>query len=285
MTPLKKLLELYKSMLYQKEVEEVEPIEVEVKPIMAEDFKDNTCVLEDPSPGDVVEIVPSYDNLEMTFLVLREINGFYEVVPMSPFYQFASPRDVLVLVEGRPYIVQTELSFDVPKKDFTRRFGNATLFKVGEVGRETLERVKRVARGEEEGDGGMVGEVKEEFKRLEAKRWFAVFTSQIAEEEALQELSTLLEELKSELPLSASEQEGVRGRVEGLEWFYDEIDEVLVILPEDELVGKKKKVVLEVEGEEITLFEGELPSKIELPLRKEAYSYTLLERGLKLKDA
>ncbi len=284
MTPLKELLELYKAML-RTDVGDVKPMPVSACPPPARVSVDKENLLENPKPGDMVEIVPPYDNLEMVFLILREVRDSFEIVPLSRFWQFATPKDVVLKVGSSIYIAQTDLSFDVLKESFTRRFGNAFLFKIGEVDPKTLRRIERVSDGKEKGDGGMWGGVKGEFKSLEAKRWFGVFSSQIAEEEFLQALNAVLKDLKEELPLAASEQESVRGEKEGIVWFYDEEEEVLIIVPREELIGSKKKIYLDIEGEKFIIFEGKLPEKIEIPLKREAYSYRVLTKWLRVEDA
>jgi len=288
MRPLEELLAIYKAMLNlegEATTQEVGDYERTGAP----DFRDVEPLrieeLTSPQRGDVVEIVPPYDNLEMRFIILRETSGFFEVVPLSPFWEFATPKDVVIEVEGEPYIAQTDISFDVPLDNFTKRFGNRRLFKVGKVDEDILRRIELVCDGKEKGDGNMVGSIKGEFKKLEAQRWFALWTSQIAEEEALQELESLIMDLKErEASLAASEEETLYGSKEGIRWFYNERERTLVLLPEEELLGKEKRIFLDFDGERFILFEGKLPPRIEIPIRKEAYSWRILNDSLGIED-
>ncbi len=262
MRPLEELLILYKALLTQEvDREGLSPVRIDVR------------------PGDVCEIVPSYDALEQVFLVLREVNRFYEVVPLSPFYEFATPSDVLIKVNGRPYIAQTDISFGIPVQDFSLRFPEARIVKVGEVPQKTLEKIIKVTEGKERGDGKIKGGIKGEFKIMEAKRWLDVFKRQIAYEE----FSSLVEALKDEeLSLAASEEESLFGENEYLSWLYDEDRKNLVLVPRKEFVGKGKVLYLDLEGKEFVLFVGKLPERMEIPLK--SYNHKVFKKRLRIKD-
>ncbi len=284
----KELLEIYKTLLYTKvEEPEIEEVYIKDKPVRPEEVEPQKAEeVESPEEGDVIEIVPPYDGFEMKFLVARKINGHFEIVPLSRFYEFATPYDVVFILNGETYIAQTDLALTVPEEKFSKRFGNRFLFKEGKVDRELLERIIRVLDGKEKGDGKIMTEEQKEFKKIESKRWFSVFMAQIEEEEILEELNSFLKELKAEnLALAASEQEKTWGEKEGLRWFYDENAEQLIIVPSEEMVGKRKRIILKTEHEEFTIFEGYLPEKIEIPLEKEAYSHGILKRFLEVEDA
>ena len=284
MDPLKEILELYRELVEMKMddiyAESFEPLEwkrVHPLPQKVEELKD-------PLPGDVVEVVPSPDMLEMVFIVLRRVRGFVEIVPLSRFWEMATPKDVLLKVSGETYIAQTSLSMDIVRQDFKRIFRDRKLFIIDRLKDRTLQKVRAVCDGEARGDGLVITDEKREFKKLEIKRWFPVFAEGIILYETSQELTDAMERLKEALPLAASEQEDVRGEKEGITWFYDETDEVLILLPAEELIGTAKRINLRVGGEVVNLYEGVLPPKVELPLKRSAYSRKILEENLFVED-
>ncbi len=284
MTPLEEILELYKQALKLEDVPEYEDINIKApdydifKNIKPKEIKE----IEIPEEGDIVEVFPSPDGLEMIFLVFRKYkNGYVELLPVSKFWELATPEDVLIWFEGETYIVQTDLGFEVPEEDFAKRFGNRKVFLLGKLDPDQMKEIEEVYEGRKRGAGGMWGGPKEEFKTLESRRYFSLFAQMIEEEEKLLELSAFFEKHK-EYALAAAGEEKTWGEKEGIKWFYDSEEKRLILTPEEDLVGKRKRILLEADGDKVVLFEGELPKKIELPL--ESYSYFLLERSLRVED-
>ena len=231
-----------------------------------------------PQEGDVVELLASPDGLEVLLLMFRKREEFMEVVPVSRFWEFATPRDALIFLEGQPHIAQTDLSLDLPLAFLSR----LPLVKLSALSEKELEKVRRVYRGEERGAGRMSGGVKREFKREEAKRYRGLFEAWVREEETRRSLSDIFLEFRELTP--AAGEESPWGRVEGVRWFYNEEEETLVLIPREDLVGREGRIVLELEEGEVTLFSGRIPRRISLPLDREAYDYRLLERRLRVKD-
>ncbi len=187
MTPLEEILEVYRKMLKGKvEMDMEDTMDIEVLPIDFSNIRpkeikeiSNESEL---SEGDIIEIFPSIDGLELYLLVYRiYINGFVELLPVSKFYELATPDDVLVYIDGNPFIVETDLGFEIPLENFPRRFGNRKVFKIGRLTPDELKEVEDVYEGRRKGAGGMYGGPKEEFKALESKRYFALFVSTIGE--------------------------------------------------------------------------------------------------------
>ena len=281
MTPLEEILSLYKEALRKEEHLESEAVQIEVPEIPDVEAK-KIQQLELPEEGDVIEIFPSPDGLEMIFLVFRIYrNGYVELLPMSRFWELATPEDVLVDFQGETYIVETDLGFEVPKEDFSRRFDSRKVLLLGKLDPDQMKEVEEVYEGRKKGAGGMWGGPKGEFKKLESRRYFSLFAQMIEEEEKLLELSAFFERHR-EYALAAAGEEKTWGEKEGIRWFYDSEEKKLVLTPEENLVGKRKRILLEAEGDMTVLFEGELPRKIELPL--ENYSLSLLERSLRVED-
>ncbi len=284
MTPLEEILELYKQALKLEDVPEYEDIDIETldydvfKNIKPKEIKE----IKIPEEGDIIEIFPSPDGLEMIFLVFRKYrNGYVELLPMSKFWELATPEDVLIDFEGETYIVETDLGIDVPEENFSKRFGNRKVFLLGKLTPQQIKEIEDVYEGRKKGIGKMWGGPKEEFKTLESRRYFSLFTQMIEEEEKLLELSAFFERHKK-YALAAAGEEKTWGEKEGIRWFYDSEEKILILAPEENLVGKRKRILLEAEGDRVVLFEGELPEKIELPL--ENYSHSILERSLRVED-
>ena len=285
MTPLEEILELYKESLKVEEAFESEDVDINApKEDIFENIKPKEIKeIEIPEEGDVIEVFPSPDGLEMIFLVFRIYkNGYVEILPMSRFWELATPEDVLIDFQGETYIVETDLGFEVPEEDFSRRFGNRNVFLLGKLSPDQMKEIEDVYEGRKRGAGGMWGGPKEKFKTLESRRYFSLFAQMIEEEEKLLELSIFFEKHK-EYALAAAGEEKTWGEKEGIRWFYNSEERKLILAPEENLVGKRKRILLEADGDRVVLFEGELPKKIELPL--ENYSYSLLERSLRLEDA
>ncbi len=284
MTPLEEILELYREALKVEDVLEYEDVDIEppdidsFKNIEPKEIKE----IEVPEEGDIIEVFPSLDGLGMIFLIFRIYkNGYVELLPMSKFWELATPEDVLIQFEGETYIVQTDLGFEVPEEDFPKRFGNRKVFLLGKLTPEQMKEVEDVYEGRKKGTGGMWGGPKEEFKTLESRRYFSLFAQMIEEEEKLLELSAFFEKHR-EYALAAAGEEKTWGEKEGIRWFYDSEEKRLILTPEENLVGKRKRILLEADGDKVVLFEGELPKKIEIPL--ENYSHSLLERSLRVED-
>ncbi len=280
MNILKEILELYKGLLYMNtDIEEEDRVNIEnislstfpsVEPEELEEVKT-------PSEGDVIEIFPSFDNIEMIFLVLKIKREYYHLIPLSRFWEMATPEDVLIRVKDKTYIAQTDLTLSLPKDRLEKISKLRTLFKIGEIEKEALSRIRRVEEGKEKGDGKIGGGPKKEFKELEAKRYTSLFQT----EENIKILKSLKEDY---LSLAASLKEKNWGEKEEVRWFYDEEEETLLVLPEKKLIGKLKKIVIEHKEGEIILFAGKLPPKVEIPLSKDLYSFKAMEEHLRIED-
>ena len=186
-TPLEEILSLYKEALRIEDEVEYEEIHIEapsyeeltgeVKPKQIKD-------VEVPEEGDVIEVFPSLDGLEMIFLVFRKYeNGYVELLPMNKFWELGTPEDVLVNFEGERYIVQTDLGIDVPEENFSKRFGNRKVFLLGKLTPQQMKEIEDVYEGRKKGIGNMRGGPKGEFKTLESRRYFLLFARTIEEEE------------------------------------------------------------------------------------------------------
>ncbi len=289
MTPLEKVLEIYKKALGgEVEMDVEDTMDIDVLPIDFSNIKPKEIreisKESELSEGDIIEIFPSIDGLELYFLVYRiYTNGFIELLPVSKFYELATPDDVLVYIDGNPFIVETDLGFEIPLENFPRRFGNRKVFKIGRLTPEELKEIEDVYEGRKKGAGGMYGGPKEEFKALESKRYFVLFANTIIEEEELAKLSLFFEKHK-EHALVAGEEEKTWGEKGGIKWFYDRESEKLILIPVEELKGKRKRISLKIEGDEIVIFEGELPERINIPLSKGSYSYSVLMKALRVED-
>ena len=159
MTPLQEILNLYKLSLEK----EGEPeVKVKQEPLRVEE-------------GNLVELFPSPDGLDMIFLISRKFDGLVELLPLSRFWELATPSDVLVKVEGESYIVQTDLGIDVPESFFKEGVAGRVFLPVGKLTPEEMEEVRKVQEGKKKGAGRMWGGTKGEFKKLEAKRYFPLF--------------------------------------------------------------------------------------------------------------
>ncbi len=285
MSPLHEILELYKSALKPEEdYEEIQGLDIEAPPLPKDVSPKEVEPVEEPEEGDVIEIFPSPDGMEMYLLVFRiYVNGYVELLPLSKFWELATPDDVLVSVNGEHFIVETDLGFEVPLENFPKRFGNRRIFKVAQLTPEQMQEVDDVYEGRKRGVGGMWGGVKVEFKTLESKSYFSIFVETVVEDESLAELSAFFEEHRR-LASVAGEKEQTWGRKGEIEWFYDSETQRLILLPDKSLVGKEKRILLEAGEDRIVLFEGKLPEKIELPLAPESYDYSLLEESLRIED-
>jgi len=173
---LKKLLDLYRESLKPVEDEAVE-VEEEVN---TQDLKEilehlnEGKLLETPEEGKVFELVPSLDAEEMLFLILNVNEDFTTVIPLSRWIEFATPDDVLINLNGKPYIAQTDIALDIPTHGFNTWFGNRKLYEVGKISEEELKRTKNVYKGKH-GDGKFSFPEKREFKKIEAGRYLPIW--------------------------------------------------------------------------------------------------------------
>lgn len=284
MSRLEEILAIYKESLKSFEDLNVEAVDVSVPDVPKDVPTKEIELVDEPQEGDVIEIFPSPDGLEMVFLVFRiYANGYVELLPVSRFIEFATPEDVLVYMGGEPFIVQTDLGFEVPLENFSKRFGNRRVLRIARLTPDQMTEVDDVYEGRKKGAGGMYGGPKEEFKEIESRRYFNLFATMIAEEESYMDLSAFFERHK-EYALVAGEEEKTWGRKKDIRWFYDRESERLILIPSRRLVGMEKRIILEAEGERMILFEGKLPKKIELSLSSKSYNCSLLERTLKVED-
>ncbi len=237
--------------------------------------------LQEPEEGDIIEVVPSPDGGEFIFLVYRLLDGFTEIMPMTKWTEFATSSDVLVSFRNEIYMVQTDLSLDVPYERFHQRLGNRRVFRVGKLSDKDMKRIKAVTEGKAKGAGRMSGGVKREFKKIEAQRYFSIFAYNIAQEEFLASIEEFFLSHR-EFAFAAAQQEKGWGEKGDLGWIYDDRREILIIKPAKEILGRRIRIKIELEGEEIILFEGIAEESIEIPISRSAYSYQILAEGLKL---
>ncbi len=273
MNRLEYIFDLYKNL---KEEKPEEAMEIDIK----------EHVKYEPQEGEVIEIFPSFDGLEiMLFIFKIQKNHMVELIPLSRFWELAGPQDALVKVGGEIYIAQTDLSFDLPSYRFSERFGNRLLLKVGELDKEDVKEVEMVYEGKKRGVGGIYGGIKGEFKKLEAERYFSIFSGSIIFDEFLGTVEGVFGKYKSELPMAASNQERFYGKISGFEWFYHEEEEKLIFIPSADLIGKNCEIYFDIEGEKLILFKGKLTGRIEISVSKENFSSSILNKKLKIEYA
>ena len=292
---LKKLLELYKETLKMEdekyehpEIPKVHINKEEYKKILKEFLEEKTekQSLEEPIQGIVFELVPSLDSQEMLFLTFNVGESFTTIFPLSKWWEFATPKDVLIEVDKTPYIVQTDMPIDIPTMHFTNWFSDRILLKIAKLNDEILRRVEKVYKGIERGDGRFAGGEKEEFKKLEAKRYIPLWLGIINQIEELAKLNEELIHLKQKeieiSPFKAHEKQPVHGKGKNLEFFYNEKEELLYIYPQKEFIGKKGKVILKIKNKKLMLYDGILKKEIKIPISSKAYDYRLFAGGLEL---
>ena len=177
-----RLEDIYRLYLMMLEPVEIDPREVEeVDETLEGEEKLITLPQVEPYPlvenlqeGQVIELAPSNDGLPLLFLV-GEINreaGEAVLFPLSEFIELSTPHDVLVKVEGKPYIAQTDLYITVPTGvKLSELLKVKTPLLVGQIAPQELEEVKKVYHREKGGVGGMAGGVKAKFKEREAQRY------------------------------------------------------------------------------------------------------------------
>lgn len=287
MNILKKLLELYRESLRIEKDESLEINEVNEDGYEKyREFLERKRRIEKPERGVVFELVPSLDAQEMRFVILDKNKDFITILPLSRWIEFATPKDVVVEIEGENYIVETDIPLDIPTEGFNTYFADSNLFEITQLNKETLEKIERVYRGTEGGDGKLLTREKEEFKTLEAKRYFPIWLGVINQSEELarlnEELVNLKRELLEEALLKAHEKQLIHGKGKNLEFFYDTKREILSIFPEEEFTGKEGRIILETRKKKIILYEGLIRKEIKILLKSEAYDYELFTGGLKL---
>ncbi|RUM32382.1 MAG: hypothetical protein DSY32_00095 [Aquifex sp.] len=284
---LKKLLDLYRESLKPVEDEEVE-VEEEVN---TEDLKEilehlnEGKLLETPEEGKVFELVPSLDTEEMLFLILNVNEDFTTVIPLSRWIEFATPDDVLINLNGKPYIAQTDIALDIPTQGFNTWFGNRKLYEVGKISEEELKKVKEVYEGSKS-EARLTFPEKREFKKIEAGRYLPIWVGMInfAEEtaELYQELKELVAEYRKVAPARASEQIRLHGSAKNISFFYDEEKEELFLYPEEEFVGKEGRIIIKYKDKELIFYKGTIKPEYRIPLSREAFDYEFFKEGLRL---
>ena len=202
MNILKKLLELYRESLQVIEDETPNLTAVKIPKIeeskteygkYKEIKKIEKKTIEKPERGVVFELVPSLDAQEMRFVILDKNKDFITILPLSRWIEFATPKDVVVEIEGENYIVETDIPLDIPTEGFNTYFADSNLFEITQLNKETLEKIERVYRGTEGGDGKLLTREKEEFKKLEVKRYFPIWLGVINQsEEQVRKISNSL---------------------------------------------------------------------------------------------
>ncbi len=283
---LRKLLELYKDSL-QIEEEREEKVEI------AEDTKidiptykrKEESYLENPEEGIVFELVPSMDSQEMLFLILEVKEDFTIIIPLTRWWEFATLHDVIIHVKGKPYMAQTDLAINVPTQGFAQWF-EERLYEIAKLPKQILKRIKTVYEGKKKGDGTLVFPEKEEFKKLEARRYAPLWYRMIESSEELAKLNEALKQLretfKEEALPKAAEVQPIHGSGKGVEFFYNEEEKILYLYPLEKYVGKRGKITFSFRGKTFFIYKGILKKEIKIPLSSEAYNYKLFQEGLKV---
>ena len=169
MTPLQSLLEKYREWL------SLPAQNVEVA-IDGDLYSPSTHLSPLPpvQQGDILYVPPSAETGRGIELLVHHRHPslpIWFLVPLSQWYEFATPSDVLVLVEGMVYIAQTDLGMDVPEK-VPVLFGKPEV--VGRLSEKDWWRVTKVLNGIERGNGPLTLSVHQEFKNLEARRYAGI---------------------------------------------------------------------------------------------------------------
>jgi len=287
---LKEIFEIYKlkkELPTEEELTEIfedlkpEPIS---KPLEMSEVKNKLTIPFNVKEGDIIQIFPSVDGLDMYLLVwnVSEEEDIVRLMLISEFTEFATPKDVKITIDGREYIVQTDIFADFPYKNLRTALGRL-IFKLGQISEEVLQRVDKVFYGEENGDGTFITPTKALFKREEAERLSILVSEYIQRQEKYYENLEYFKLTLEEKPrLAASEKERYTILKELFYAKYDREKEILVIKPVKNLVYSIGKVILKVDGKELILYEGVIYERIPLPLPKELYNWEILEKGLKL---
>jgi hypothetical protein len=287
---LKKILEIYrakKQLPTEEEIKEIfENIEPEpvTKNLEIPRVERGLTIPYRVKEGDIIQIFPSVDGLDMYFLVWGVFpeENLVRLMLLSEFTEFATPKDVIVNLNGEKYMVQTDLFIDLPYEGLGPSIGRL-IFKVGEISEGELQRVSRVFFGEEKGDGKMVTPTKGVFKKEEAQRLARIMREYIQkQEEYVENLEKLKTYLEKQPKLAASEKERNTFVKDNFYAKYDREKGLLILKPKEDLVYSIGKVTIDVEGEEIPLYEGVIYETLLLPLPEELYNWEVLVKGLKL---
>jgi molybdopterin converting factor small subunit len=287
---LKKILEIYrakKQVPSEQEIKEIfENVEPEpvTKNLAIPQVETSLTVPYRVKEGDIIQIFPSVDGLDMYFLVWGVFpeENLVRLMLLSEFTEFATPKDVIVNLKGEDYMVQTDLFIALPYEGLGPSIGRL-VFKVGEISEGELQRISEVFFGEAKGDGKMVTPTKGLFKKEEAQRLAQLMKEYIQkQEEYVENLEKLKAHLKKQPALAASEKERNTFVKDNFYAKYDRERGLLIITPKKDLVYSIGKVTLNVEGEEIPLYEGVIYENLLLPLPEELYNWEVLAKGLKL---
>lgn len=243
-------------------------------------------LVENLQEGQVIELAPSNDGLPLLFLV-GEINreaGEAVLFPLSEFIELSTPHDVLVKVEGKPYIAQTDLYITVPAEGpvFRTVFADKTPLLVGQITPQELKEVKEVYRGQKGGVGSMAGGVKKLFKEREAQRYAPLQIQVLRELEALNELHSALKELERTSLALAADQRSNAGYTDDYRWEYDEKREILTLIPATKYLWSVARIIFKTNGKEINLWEGPLYPKMPFYIPKELFPGKLIEQMLRI---
>jgi hypothetical protein len=308
MNRLEELFELYKLMKEPLEDIPLEDIFVEtnlegkekvnipkekIEKELNKDFK----IPEKPEVGDVIEITPSIDGLPLLFVVwdINQDAGEVRLVPLSEFYQFATPDDVLVKIlppneelkdldlYRKVYIAQPKLFIWFPLSWFSQILPDRVVLKVGKIPLGKIQEIWEVYKGWRKGAGKIRGGIKKEFKKEEARRYGTLQAMVLKEMEETQKINALLKELKAQRKLAkAADQETTSGWNENLMWRYYPEKGLLVIEPRPDFVGRLGKIFLELEDKIIELWNGLLLPRITLPINPENFIGDIFKTNLRL---
>ena len=235
--------------------------------------------------GDIIQIFPSVDGLDMYFLVwnISEEDNLVRLMLLSEFTEFATPKDVKITLDGLEYIVQTDIFADFPYENLRTALGRL-IFKVEHLSDKDLQKVDKVFYGEEKGDGAFITPTKALFKKEEAKRVATLVSEYIQRQEkyyeSLETISGFIKEKKQRL--AASEKERYTLVKENFSAKYDKEKEALIIYPQEELTYSIGKVLLKVNGKEFLLYEGVIYEEIPLEFPVNLYNWEILNKGLTL---
>ena len=175
MGDLKKIFEVYKRIIEIPTQNEIDEIFNNIKP---EEIKDENIEIPkvksknndtETKDGDIIQIYPSVDGLDMEFVVIKLADDIIRLVLFSKFIEFATPKDVIAQINGEEYMIQTDLYIDIYDSGIEKALGRKVI-KIGRIDERILDRIIRVMNDEEKGDGTMTTPTKGRFKMEEAKR-------------------------------------------------------------------------------------------------------------------
>ncbi len=202
MTPLKELLKVYRKMLEWGQLEPEGDQGHEPAPEKLQELKERLALasvepmdaekVDQPEEGDIIEIVPPPDPIGMWFLVYKVyLPGIAFILPLSPFYEFATPKDHLITVHRKPYIVQTDLGIDVPVNTFAKHLPGQP-YRIARTKQKDIKRIQQILNRKRMGIGPLSLSVHEEFKNIEAERYSIILSSAFFGEIKKQEEQNLL---------------------------------------------------------------------------------------------